>query len=131
MQTKIRPLMLAYTVIFGLLSIHFVYNDFTNEYSLIIPAWASICYIVMFAGNLLYSLNRVPSFFRIPWKIVFPILVLQFLFSFYYDSQHGKHAQRASATSYAIVSVIGVLLFLPTFRAHFLIGYGKQADDVA
>jgi hypothetical protein len=131
MQTQIRPWMLVYTIAFGLLSVRFVYSDFSNHYPAIVSIWAGIYYAVIFVGNLVYSRNRVPASFRTAWKIVFPLLILQFVFSGYYDSQHGKHAQSASVVLFAIASVIAFLLFLPTFRAHYLIGYGKQVDGVA
>ena len=114
--------MLAYTFVFGLLSVSFSRNDFANHYPFIITAWGCVSYIVIFVGNLLYSLRRVPSSFRAPWKVVFPILVAQFVFSGIYDSQHGKHPEDVTG----IVWIIGLLLFLPTFRAHYLIGYGKR-----
>lgn len=129
MQNQIRPWMLTYTIIFALLSISFVYNNFTNQYPFILIAWACICYIVIFVGNILFSLNRVPLSIRTPWKVVFPILVLQFVFSALYDLHHGKHAQDASATLSVIAFGFGLLVFLPTLRAHYLIGFGKDSDD--
>ncbi len=114
--------MLAYTFVFGLLSVLFCLIDFANHYPFIITAWGCVSYLVMLIGNLLYSLGRVPSSFRAPWRVVFPMLVAQFVFSGVYDSHHGRHAEDVTA----IVWIIGVLLFLPTFRAHYLIGYGKR-----
>ena len=128
MQTQIKPWMLAYTIIFGLFSIGFVYNDFTNQYPLIITTWAAICYVVIFIGNLLYSLNRVPLSLRAPWKIVFPLLMLQFAFAGIYDSQYGKHAHDADAALSVVAWTIDLLLFLPTFCAHYKIGYRRHAD---
>ena len=126
MKSRIKLWMLAYTFVFGLLSILFCRIDFANHYPFFVTAWGCVCYLVMFFGNLLYGLERVPSSFRAPWRVVFPILVAQFVFSGIYDSLHGKHAEDVSA----IVWIIGLLLFLPTFRAHYLIGYGKRSVDV-
>jgi hypothetical protein len=132
MQTKVRPWMLIYTIIFTLLSVSFIRSDITNQYPFIVTTWACICYIVMFVGSLLYSLNRVPSSFRTPWKFVFPILVLQFVFAFIYDLLNGRHPHGVSISREVVFFIIGIVLFFPTFRAHCLIGYGKvKNDDVA
>ena len=128
MQKQIRPWTLIYTIIFGLLSVSFVYNDFSNQYPVLLSTWAAICYAMIFVGNLLYSLRRVPLSFRTPWKIVFPVLVLQFAFSGIYDSQHGKHAHNVGAGLLIAAWIISLLCFLPTFWVHFRIGFGEQAN---
>jgi hypothetical protein len=122
MKSQIKPWMLAYTFGFGLLSVLSCGDDLANHYPFIITAWGCVCHLVIFVGNLLYSLQRVPASFRGPWKIVLPILAAQFVFSGIYDSQHGRHPEDVTG----VVWIIGLLLFLPTFRAHYLIGYGKR-----
>ena len=126
MQRQIRPWTLVYTIIFGLLSVLFVYGDFARQYPMFISAWAAICYLTIFVGNLLYSLNRVPSPFRTTWKFVFPVLLLHFVFSGIYDSQHGKDASNTSAALSIVVWAIALLLFFPTFWVHYKIGYGRE-----
>jgi hypothetical protein len=132
MQIQIRPWMLTYTIIFGLLLVLFTSDDFTNQYPIIVTASNAICSSMLFVGDLLCSLNRVPLSLRTPWKIVFPILVFLWVFGGIYDSLHGKASQDASMSWSVLAWVIGFLLYLPTFIVHYLIGYGKQrVDDVA
>jgi hypothetical protein len=127
MKTQIRWWMLAYTIFFACLP--GTRHDFSNWSLTIFTVWDWICDFLMSAGNLLYSLDRVPSAIRRPWKIVFPVLVLEFFANGIYYSLYGKHAHDGhSASLDVIVWVGGILLYFPTFRAHYLIAYGKKAD---
>jgi hypothetical protein len=120
--------MLAYTVVFAFLSIRWVHSDVELQYPIIITAWAAFYYIVIFVGNLLYSLNRVPSVFRRPWKIVFPLLIAQFVFAAVYDMQHDETLSSDPVALLVAAWIIGLLLIFPSFRAHYLIGFGREAD---
>jgi hypothetical protein len=58
MKSQIKPWLFAYTFVFGLLSLLSCRDDFANPYPFIITAWSCVCYIVIFVGNLHYSLQR-------------------------------------------------------------------------
>lgn len=126
-QLRIRPLMLGYTLFFALLSISCVHDDITKQYPLIFTVWDGFCFFIFFSGNLLYSLNRVPAYIKSLWKIVFPILVFHFVLSGIYDFQHDNNINMIEVM---ITWVIGSLFFLPTFRAHYLIGYRAENSIV-
>jgi hypothetical protein len=125
--------MLAYTIFMAVFFAPAVRHDFTSWHLIFFAVWDWICDIIMIVGNLLFSLNRVPSAIRRPWKVVFPILVLEFFTNGIYDSLYGKHAQDDSAALLIFVWIVSVLLYFPTFRANYLIGYGKETivEDAA
>jgi hypothetical protein len=124
MQPQIRPWMLTYTIIFTLLSVAFVWTDFTERYSIVFTAWDILCYVLFFVGNLFYSLNRVPSSVRTVWKIIFPMLVLQFI-----AGGFGKESHDASVSLVVVAWIIGFSLFFPALRANLIIGYGRHVSN--
>jgi hypothetical protein len=116
--------MLVYTILFGLLSVFFVQNDLNNRYPVACTALSTLIYVVIFAGNVLYSFGRATPLLRTVWKFVFPIVVLQFVLSGIVDLRFGKHAHDFTATVAVLSWIAGVALFFPSFRANFLLGYG-------
>jgi tetratricopeptide (TPR) repeat protein len=117
--------MLGYTIFFAVLSGLFVRDDLSNRYPVAYTAWSAFIYAVIFAGNALYSLGRVTPLIRAAWKFVFPIVILQFAVSGIVDSRFGKHAHDFTTTVAVLSWIAGFALFFPTFRAHFLLGYGN------
>jgi len=117
--------MLAYTVIFGLFSIFFVQNDY-SQYPLAYTAVCALMYAVIFAGNLLYSLGYATRPIQSLWKFVFPLVMLHFVGTGIVDARFGRHAHSATLVSSIIVWAIGLVLFFPAFRAHFLLGYSRD-----
>jgi hypothetical protein len=126
-----RPWMLAYTIAFGLLSAHFVYNNVENRYHTIFIIWTAIYYVMIFAGNLIYSLDYITPKIRKIWKFIFPIVILEFIFSLIIDTMYAKNAQNASVEVKSIAPILSFAIFFPTFWAHYKIGYGKEVDDDA
>ncbi|HTA95605.1 MAG TPA: hypothetical protein VK769_05725 [Verrucomicrobiae bacterium] len=108
MKRNIRPWMLAYTIFMAVFFAPAVRHDFTSWHLIFFAVWDWICDIIMIVGNLLFSLNRVPSAIRRPWKVVFPILVLEFFTNGIYDSLYGKHAQDDSAALLIFVWIVSV-----------------------
>jgi hypothetical protein len=133
MQTQIRPWMLAYTIIFGLLSVRFIFTEFQNEYHLVYIILEIICCGLILGGNLIYSFDFANPTIRKIWKYVFPIVVLEFVSSGIVDSIYGKYGQKADAKllSAIVVWVIYFAFYFPTFYAHYKISYGKEADNDA
>lgn len=123
-NSEIRPWMLAYTIVFGLLSILFVHDDFA-QYPIAYTVVCGLVYAVIFAGNLLYSLDRVTPPIRGMWKFVFPLVILYFVGTGIIDARFGKHAHESSLVFSTVLWVVGFALLFPTFRAHFLLGYGR------
>jgi hypothetical protein len=122
---EIRVWMLVYTVIFGIISVGFIFSDFTDHYSTAYITWNALCYVVILVGNLLYSLDYITKTIRKTWKLIFPILVFEFILTDVVDFLYGSHAHKVDLPTGCFVWVIGLILFLPTFKAHFMIGYGK------
>ena len=120
MQTnlKFRPWMLTYTIVLGLgilLMELFYHNPVPNRDPLVYTVWSDSALVVMFAGNFLYSFGRVTSRLRTIWKFVGPIVVLQFIVS-----------ASPLTPAVAVASWITMLLlFFPSFRANFLLGYAN------
>ncbi|MEY2527394.1 MAG: hypothetical protein QOE73_2165, partial [Verrucomicrobiota bacterium] len=123
-NSEIRPWMLAYTIVFGLLSILFVHDDFA-QYAIAYTVVCGLMYAVIFAGNLLYSLGLATPSIRVIWKFIFPLVILHFLGTGIIDARFGKHAHESSLVFSSVLWVIGFALFFPTFRAHFWLGYGR------
>jgi hypothetical protein len=121
----IRPWMLTYTIIFSLLSVSFVYNDF-GQYAMAFTAFQGVVYFVIFTGNLLFSMSYISPFIRALWKFVFPLVVLDFIGTGIIDICYGKHAHHSTPALIVTACVIDFVLFFPTFRAHFLLGYGHD-----
>jgi len=119
--------MLAYTIGFCWFYIVAGRRDFTSWHLIVFTVWDWICDILTFVGNLLFSLNCVPPAIRRPWRVVFPILVLEFLVNWIYDSLYGTSRDSSVALS-VFVWTVCVLLYVPTFWANYKIGYGKEAD---
>jgi NhaP-type Na+/H+ or K+/H+ antiporter len=91
-----------------------------------------VCFGIIFLGNLIYSLNRINPTIRKIWKLVFPIVILQWVFSGIADSVYGTLTHDGGVVFGCIVWIIDFAFFFPTFRAHYLIGYGKKViDDIA
>jgi hypothetical protein len=129
MENVARPWMFAYTIFFGLLSAHFVYNDVKNQYCISFIIWDGIYYVLVLGGNLIYSLDFSTFKIRKVWKFIFPIVVLGFVVGGIIDSIYGRHAHNSSIQMQAVVWILGFATFSPTFWAHYKIGYGKEADD--
>jgi hypothetical protein len=123
--------MLAYTVGFGLLSVEFVRDDLENHYNLIYIIEGAVCYSLIFIGNLIYAFNFANSKIRMIWKFLFPIIILDFIGGGIIDSIYGKSAKDDGAVFSLFVWIVSILLFFPTFKAAYMIGYGKEAivDD--
>jgi tetratricopeptide (TPR) repeat protein len=128
MQRKVRPWMLGYTVILvsfvifiGLYSRHRPSHHHPIYYEVI----SSLSIILMFAGNFLYSFAYITPFVRRVWRFVFPVVVLScvvgLIVSLYFD----KSDHPTSPIAKGMALVITVALFLPSFRANFLLGYGS------
>ena len=118
--------MLAYTVVFGLLSIAFVHDDF-GQYPAAFTVFDGFGYIVILIGNLLFSLTIVTPLIKTLWKFVFPFVIAHFISTGIISSCYGKHAHDGHSMSLdVIVWVIGFALFFPTFRAQLLLGYGHD-----
>ena len=115
--------MLAYTIVFGLLSILFGRDDF-EQYPMAYAALCGLLSFLIFIGNLVYSLNYVTPVIRTIWKFVFPLVVLHFIVTGVVDVRFGKNAPHNVSVLAIVAGVIAFALFLPTFRAHFLLGYG-------
>ncbi len=117
--------MLVYTIIFGLLCVMFFYNDIENEYHVAYIAWSGIAFIIVFVGNLIYSLNRATPLIRKIWKVIFPVVVLDFIVGEVIDSNFGAHAHAMPSLVDVLKWIIGFALFFPSFRAHYLLGYKR------
>lgn len=128
MSNIAKPWMFAYAICFGLLSITYVHNNVTNAYSKFFIVWSGIFYIAVFAGNLIYSFNLITLKIQNLWKFVFPIVILEFIFSAIIDLLYSKQAQGKGFGLKSIALVITIVLFLPTFWAHYKIGYGKGSN---
>jgi hypothetical protein len=131
MRNVARPWMLVYAILYGLLSVLFVANNFWNHYYIAFIIWSGIYYALVFAGNLIFSLDAVTPKVRKVWRLVFPIIVGGYIFSVYTDLTHGRHVQNAPTDIIAIVFCISLVLRLPTFWAHYKIGYGRKSDKLA
>jgi hypothetical protein len=123
-----RPWMLVYTIAFGLLSIAFVYDDVENKYNVIYVLEGIFIFLLVFIGNLIYSLDFITQKIRMIWKFAFPIIILDFVVSDIIDDIYGKHAQNKSVELMSLATLLNIALFLPTFWAHYKIGYGKKAE---
>ena len=126
---RVRPGMLAYTILLGLAALlsHFYGNkDSTIQYPLAYKIWEEfISVVLLFAGNLFYSFGYITPLLRKAWKFVFPILILHFVVS---GILHFANNTRPVGPAIAVLTSIAMLvLFFPTFRAHFLLGYGDVA----
>jgi len=130
MENIARPWMFAYTIVFGLLSAHFVYNDVKNQYCISFIIWDGVYYALVLGGNLIYSLDFSTFKIRKIWKFVFPIVILGFVVGGIIDSIYGRHAHNASIQMQATAWILGFVTFFPTFLAHYKIGYGKETTDV-
>ena len=122
--------MLVYTIFFGLLSIGFVRDNFENRYHVAYVVWTAVFYGLILTGNLIYSLDCINPTIRKIWKLVFPVIILQFVSSDIVDILYGSHAHKTSLALACIVGMIDFALFFPTFLAHYKIGYGKEIVDV-
>jgi hypothetical protein len=111
MQTQIRPLMLVYTIVFGLLSIAFVNNNFENGYSPYFVYWSGVFYVLVFLGNFIYSIGLLSLKIQTTWKFIFPIIIVEFILSFIIDIVYGPHAHRAGVVKESMALVLGVAIF--------------------
>jgi len=91
--------------------------------------WSGVAYIAVFAGNLIYSINHATPMIRKIWKIIFPVVVLDFVVGGVMDSNFGNSANTMHPLIDVLVWFIGFALFFPSFRAHYLLGYKKQPTD--
>jgi len=121
--------MLTYSIFFGLLSIRWVHNDMENQYNLIYVIEGACVFVLILAGNLIYSFDFITSKIQKIWKFVFPIVILDFILGVVIDSIYGKHAHNASSELKSIALILLVATYSPTFLAHYKIGYGKEADN--
>jgi tetratricopeptide (TPR) repeat protein len=130
MQTnlKFRPWMLTYTIVLGLgilLMELFYHNPVPNRDPLVYTVWSDSALVVLFAGNLLYSFGRVTKRLRTIWKFVGPIVILQFIVSGVVDVHLHKHASPLTPAVAVASWITMLLLFFPSFRANFLLGYAN------
>lgn len=128
MENIAKPWMLAYTIVFGLLSVSFVHNNVENRYHIIYIIWSAIFYILVFAGNLIYSIGLLNLKIRKIWKLIFPIIILEFIFSDIVDFLYGTHVRNADESMKTIAVILDFALFFPTFWAHYKISYGKEGE---
>jgi hypothetical protein len=124
--------MLAYTVGFGVFSVGCIYNDVDNHYNPIFIIEDTVCFALIFIGNLIYTFNLINSKIRTIWKFIFPIVILNFIIGLVIDSTFGKDSQVGGIALSVFAWVVAFILFLPTIRAQYTIGYGKEtpADSV-
>ena len=119
--------MLVYTIIFGLLSIGSVRNDVWNQYHIAFIIWDAVCFGLIFTGNMIYSLDYISPIIRKLWKLIFPIVILQIISGAIEDFIYGKNINHEVASG-CIAWTISFVLFIPTIRAHYLIGYGNEVN---
>jgi hypothetical protein len=122
---RIKPWMLAYTVFFAIMSVIGVLDDvYDSHYYAIYCVAGALFFVAIFAGNLLYSLNFTTPRIRTIWKFIFPLVVLYFLVSGLVDQFIGSGGP-APLIKDCIIWLIVFALYLPSFWAHYKIGYGK------
>lgn len=131
MKTIIRPGMLIYSICFGLLSIFFVITDIQNDYPVAFCLWSAVYHGLLFVGNLLYSFNLITQGVRKIWKGVFPLVILAFLFDNIFDIINGPHVHQEGTITIILLCLLTIFLFLPTFKAHYAIGFGKELMEGA
>jgi hypothetical protein len=124
----IRPWMLVYTIIFGLLFVSGAYDQLKSGDSFAYVAWGCVMDVVILAGNIFYSFSYSPPIIQTAWKIVFPIVVLDFLATQIVALFYGKETQHASITLLIFALALIYVISIPTFKAHYSLGYGKQDE---
>lgn len=130
MRTKVRPWMLAYTIASGLLWVLGSVDDF-NEHSPAFILWSAVNDFILFMGNLLFSLRRVPAWLGTIWKVMFPLLILNYILIGIYVSQHESVFRNAHSFVLIFTWLIVLVLIAPTFWAHYIIAYGKRPRTTA
>jgi hypothetical protein len=124
-KIKMKPLMFLYLLFFLFLAVMSIRSDIRSGYHVALVGWACIHYAVLTAGIILYSLRIQTEAIKSFWKYAFPLLVIYFFASLYFDSLWGenRNVNIGGVWGEIAVLVIGVLLFFPAFRASFFLAY--------
>jgi tetratricopeptide (TPR) repeat protein len=121
--------MLAYTLVLLLGAALFPlygHSESPNRYPFVYRIWEEfVSTVLLFAGNFLYSFGYVTSLVRRVWKFVFPILVLQFITSGFLACYYPSRTPAPAPLVIAFAWIVLTILFLPTFKAHWSLGYGN------
>jgi len=122
--------MFAYSVCFALVSAGAVFDNFAQGYFIIYNIWSAFFYAAVSAGNILYSMRYSSGWVRRSGKVIFPLLILDFIVGWIVDSVYGESAKMPSSWIREVVLLVVTLaVFFPTLRAHYLIGYTNQPPD--
>jgi len=122
---KKKPWMFSYAVIFLALSVSFVANNIENHYHVLYVAWSVLAYVLANAGNAFYLFEYPNNKMKNIWRIVAPIVVLDFIAAGIIDMTFIMKSQEVPLAANIFIWIIGLVIFFPTFRANFIFGYKK------
>lgn len=119
--------MLAYSIAIALsviLAAVFGDNKHQHQYPVAYQALSAIAVILMIAGNFLFAFAWVTPLLRKLWKFAFPLVLI----SFVTEGALGfieKDDQSLPLTAKVLGWITMCIIFFPSFRANFLLGYGS------
>jgi hypothetical protein len=128
---KIRPWMLAYAV--GMLAL-FIIVEITAPHRpsvrpFLLRQLSTCSGILLFVGNFLYAFTYSPRGVRTAWKFVFPLTAIDFILELFYNWMDPSQDPTIATAMRTFATITMIVLFFPTFRAGFLLGYGRLTLD--
>jgi len=125
-KKKIKPWMLTYSIIFLFFTVIFVVDNIKSAYHILYIIWSIIIYLLANSGNVLYSFSYSSDITRKYWRLIAPIIVIDFVSAGMIDYYFSQGAGKVSPIQNIIIWSIGFAVFFPTFRANFILGYKKK-----
>jgi hypothetical protein len=128
MRNVARPWMLVYTFLYGIICVFGVRDNVQRCYPIIFTIWSVLYYLLIFIGNLIYSLDAITLPVRKIWKLIFPIIIIGCILDISMSFVYGKGIRETSVQILVIGLIIYLALLFPTFWAHCKLGYGKETN---
>ena len=110
--------MLLYTIILaGLVTV----SLWRFPYGVAVTAFEAVLYILVVAGNVLYSFDRILRWGPTAAKILLPTILLQQIVTWFVDRAKSKEPESTGLMVFSLCMI--VLTILPTCIAYFKIGF--------
>lgn len=128
-MTLPRPLcwMAAYTIVFAVLCVLFVQDDVQLHYPLAWVAVGVLVWLLVLAGNTIYTLRCANSGIARIWRAVFPLILLYIVSSCVVDEIRDP----SDVPTALLAAPIALALLWPTLLANYLISYGYRSQIAA